>query len=102
MSFAITATVIAAVGTGYSIYSGERAADAQQKAQAEAKKAAEKQAAEADIANNRANQKKADVGGLLAQNQQQAQGGGGSTMLTGPSGVDMASLNLGRNTLLGA
>jgi len=102
MSFAITAVTVAAIGTGYSIYNGERMADMQQKAQKEAKLAAEEQKKQSDIANNKANAKKADVAGLLAQNQQQGQGGGGSTMLTGPSGVDMGSLNLGRNTLLGA
>lgn len=31
-----------------------------------------------------------------------AKGGGGATMLSGPTGVDPASLNLGKNTLLGS
>jgi hypothetical protein len=102
MSFAITAAVTAVVGTTYSIYAGERAADQQKQAQAQAKTEAEKQAKLSDIANNRANQKKADVAGLLKANQDAAGGGGSGTMLTGPSGVDVGSLNLGKNTLLGA
>lgn len=102
MSFAVTAAVTAVVATGYSIYSGERANDQQKKAQAEAKQAAEKQAKQADQAFNAVNKKKPDINAMLANNYQQGQGGSGSTMLTGPSGVDMASLNLGKNTLLGA
>jgi regulator of protease activity HflC (stomatin/prohibitin superfamily) len=100
-TMAVLATT-AAVGTAYSVYAGERAAGQQQQAQAEAKKAATEQANQADQANNKANAKRADVGGLLSANMQQAQGGGSSTMLTGPTGVDPGSLNLGRNTLLGS
>lgn len=94
--------VIAAVGVGYSIYAGERANEQQQQAQNEARRQAAENAKQADIANNRANQKKADVNALLKANQDAAQAGGSSTMLTGPGGVDPASLNLGKNTLLGA
>lgn len=103
MSFAITAAVTAVVGTGYSIYAGERAADQQKKAQAEAKEAAQKQANQADQAFNSANKKKPDVNALLANNQAAGDmGGGGATMLTGPMGIDNTMLTLGKNTLLGA
>jgi len=100
-TMAVLATT-AAVGTAYSVYAGERAAGQQQQAQAEAKKAATEQANQADQANNKANAKRADVGGLLSANMQSAKGGGASTMLTGPTGVDPGALNLGRNTLLGS
>jgi hypothetical protein len=38
---------------------------------------------------------------MLSNNQAQAKGGESGTMLTGSAGVDPASLNLGKNTLLG-
>ena len=63
---------------------------------------AAKQADLAEQANNRANSKSPDIGAMLSSNQQAAKGGQSSTMLTGPQGVDMSQLNLGKNTLLGA
>jgi uncharacterized protein (UPF0333 family) len=102
MSLAITAVATAAVFTGYTIYQGERANALQQKAAADAKAAATKQADLADQANNKANGKRPDVGAMLAGNAQTAMQGGGSTMLTGPAGVSPTSLSLGKNTLLGS
>lgn len=102
MSFVVTAVVSSVVATGYSIYSGERAASQQKKAQNEARVAAQNQANAADQAFNAANKKRPDINAMLGQNRQQAEGGGGSTMLTGPAGVDIGALNLGKNTLLGA
>lgn len=102
MSFVVTAAVTAVAATGYTIYSGERAASQQKKAQNEARVAAQNQAKAADQAFNAANRKSPNVNLMLAQNRQQAEGGGGSTMLTGPAGVDIGALNLGKNTLLGA
>jgi hypothetical protein len=102
MSFVVTAVVTGAVATGYTIYAGERANKQQQQAQNEARATAAKQARDMDIANNRANAKKADVAGLLKANQEAAGSGAAGTMLTGPAGVDMTALNLGKNTLLGA
>jgi hypothetical protein len=63
---------------------------------------ATKQADLAEQANNRVNSKSPDIGAMLSSNQQAAKGGQSSTMLTGPQGVDMSQLNLGKNTLLGA
>jgi hypothetical protein len=93
------AAAAAVVGTAYSVYSGEKNASQQRKAQQQAKKAAEAQALQAEQDFNRANAKKANVGSLLTQAQQSA-GGLGSTMLTGGGGVQ-GSLNLGKNSLLG-
>jgi flagellar biosynthesis GTPase FlhF len=74
---------------------------AQEAATAKAMQDAERQANLADQANNRANKKRPNVGARLEANQAASTAGGGSTMLTGPGGVDSGSLALGRNTLLG-
>jgi hypothetical protein len=50
---------------------------------------------------NRANQKKPNVGTILAAAQQASKGGASGTMLTGPGGVDPNALTLGRTSLLG-
>jgi hypothetical protein len=102
MSFAVTAAVTAVVGTTYSIYAGERAADQQKKAQREASAAAQKQAKQADQAFNAANKKKPNIDAMLSSNQAAGNMGVGSTMLTGPGGIDNNMLTLGKNTLLGA
>lgn len=102
MSGATTALAVAAVaGTAYSIYSGERAAHAQQKAQSEAKANALKQEKAADEAFNAANRKKPDTMAILDAASQSGKAGASSTMLTGPMGVDPSALTLGKNTLLG-
>ena len=60
----IIAAVAAAVGTGYSIYSGERAAKKQSQAQAQAEKQAKEQALQAERDFNKANSKKANTAGF--------------------------------------
>ncbi len=97
----VTAAVAAVASVGYSIYSGERAADAQQQAQSEARANAEKQATAADQANNKVNQKKPDTSAILSAAGQAGKSGESGTMLTGPAGVAANTLNLGKNTLLG-
>lgn len=97
----VTAAVAAVVGTAYTVYSGERAADAQSSAQNEARANAEKQATAADQAQNKANQKKPDTSAILSAAGQAGKVGESSTMLTGPMGVNANQLNLGKNTLLG-
>ena len=42
-----------------------------------------------------------DAAGALAAAMQSGKAGGSGTMLTGPSGVDPAALQLGKSTLLG-
>ena len=95
------ALAIAATGTGYSMYQGERAAEAQEKAQRMSMAEAQKTARAADEATNRANQKRPNANAILAAAQQAAKGGVGSTMLTGPQGVNTDELSLGKSTLLG-
>jgi uncharacterized protein HemX len=109
MSGAMTVLAVAAVAsTAYTVYSGEqareqqgKALDQQRQAQSEAKTAAEKQQATAEQNVNRANAKSPDAGAILSAAGQAAKGGASGTMLTGPSGVNQADLNLGKSTLLG-
>ena len=86
---------VAAVGVGYSIYSGEQQRKQQQKslnmqrdaneqAKADAKRAEDR----ADIEQNRANRKKADVAAVQSKEEQAALSGPAGTMLTGNQGVD--------------
>lgn len=105
----VTAAVAAVVGTAYTVYSGERAADAQNKAldqqrsaQAQATANAERQAKLAEENVNRANAKSPDTGAIMAASEQAAKGGVAGTMLTGSQGVNPQQLALGKNTLLGA
>lgn len=80
----------------------EESIQAQKTAAEQATVQANKQATLAEQANNRANAKTPDIGAMMSSNEQAAKGGQSSTMLTGPQGVDMSQLNLGKNTLLGA
>lgn len=116
-----TALAVASiVSTGYSIYSGERAADQardarkqqdayqkqalaqQETAQQEAKTAAEKQAKTSEETMNAATRKNPDVSSIMAAAEATQQGGLGSTMLTGATGIDPNDLKLNKSTLLGA
>lgn len=106
-AMAVLATA-AVASTAYTVYSGERAAEKQgealnqqRQAQAEAKSAAEKQQASSEQNINRANAKSPDTGAILSAATQAAKGGAAGTMLTGPTGVNTADLNLGKSTLLG-
>lgn len=105
MSFGISAIAWLALGTGaaaaISYDQGQKAQGAQRDAQAQAQRNAEKQAALADQANNRANGKKPNVAGLMSENAMAAKGGISDTMLTGPGGVNPDELKLGKSTLLG-
>lgn len=98
MSGAITAAVV--VGAAASAYSAKKQSDAQKKAQRSAEAIAEKQKNQAEREFNRANAKTPDLAGIMASNKRAE--GAGSTMLTGPQGVDTGSLSLGKSTLLGS
>jgi hypothetical protein len=93
-----------AVGAGLGAAAGnaKAAAEAQQTAAQQAVKLSQLQADLAYSANQRQQSKTPDVGAMLSGNQQSAKGGASSTMLTGPSGIDPTTLNLGKNTLLGS
>lgn len=51
---------------------------------------------------NKFNAKRPDSTAMLSQTEQAAKAGASGTMLTGPQGVDPASLSLSKNTLLGS
>ena len=101
MSGLTAATYIAAASLAYNVYSGERTADAQKKASAQAVKQASDAATAADQATNRANPKRPDLAAMLTGNSTAARAGQSGTMLTGPAGIDPNALKLGKSTLLG-
>ena len=82
-------------------YSANEQSKNQKEAIAENRKQAEKTAALADEANNKANQKRSNASALLSSNQAAGKGGQSGTLLTGPGGVSTNSLSLGKTTLLG-
>lgn len=92
----VIGAIAAAVGAGYSVYSGQRAASEQRKV----RRKGEVQAKRAEQDANRNNRNPANADALLAQ-QDSGVTGGSSTMLTGPQGVNLDDSSLGRNTLLG-
>lgn len=95
------AAAAAVAGTGYAIYSGEKARSAQSDAMATAKTNQLNTEALADQAMNKANPNKPNTMSALSSVQQAGKAGPSGTMLTGPSGVDASTLQLGRSTLLG-
>ena len=104
MSFVYTAVVATAV-TAYGVYQQDKNAreanKLQEQAMQDAKKAALKQEALSDQAFNKANAKTPDIASIMSGASQSARAGGSGTMLTGPQGIDMSALNLGKSTLLG-
>lgn len=114
MSGAVTAATIAgavaAVGsTAYGIYNGQKQDAMQQQAlkrQNNAEQTAEAQQLsterQSEIAQNQANAKTPDIAQILAKAALSAKSGVSGTMLTGPTGVDPSTLNLGKSTLLGS
>lgn len=98
----------AVVGTGYSIYQGEQqkkaqaeALNQQRDAQNQAQANALKQEKASEEAQNRALAKRPDASAILSAAEQAGKAGTASTMLTGSQGIDPASLQLEKKTLLG-
>jgi uncharacterized protein HemX len=105
---AVAAATAAAAGTGYAIYSGERADEAQKQALGEQRQAQNQAAAQAASQQRRsaqamaaANRRQPNMGEIMAGAAEGAGGGPTSTMLTGPTGVNPQDLALGRSSLLG-
>ena len=105
---AVAAATAAAAGTGYAVYAGERASDAQKQAMGEQRQAQQQAATQAASQQRRsaqamaaANRRQPDMGAIMAGAAEGAGGGPTGTMLTGPSGVSPQDLALGRSTLLG-
>lgn len=91
-----------AASTAASIYTGRKQEKAQERAGQEATLAARKQEKSADEATNKMNQKAPDTSAMASANKLAGLAGNAGTMLTGPAGVDPATLQLGKKTLLGA
>lgn len=115
MSGAITATTIAAIGSAvvgagslaYGIYNGQQQAGMQEQAlkkqntaQQQATAAALSTERKSEVAQGAVNQQTPDISSIL-QRAATVGKGLGSTMLTGPGGVDTSNLTLGKTTLLG-
>jgi hypothetical protein len=105
MSFGISAVGwlagAAIAGTAYTIYSGERMAGAQRDANQKAEAAARLAASQQEQAMNKANAKIPDIAAILQGNLTSGSAGSGSTLLTGPGGIDKNKLLLGKTDLLG-
>ncbi len=101
MSLAITAVAAVVVSAGVSYYNGRQQAAANKRAMNQAKENADRQAKQAEMEMNRANQKQPDTKALLSAAQQSGRAGASGTMLTGPAGIDPSALSLGKSTLLG-
>jgi len=104
----IASTIVAAAGTAASVAQSQAARsdqkDALAKQQAAQKKAAEQaqmQQRRSETAVNAANRRTPDTASIMERAGEMGAGGASSTMLTGPTGVDMGANALGRNTLLG-
>ncbi len=99
---------VTAIAVGSVVAAGVGAVQGQQQ-QKQAKKAAtqaqanaDKQAQQVERDMNARNAKQPNTAAMYSSNQQAAQSGVGSTMLTTPTGVNPNDLVLGRQTLLGA
>lgn len=99
----VTATlaISAVASAGMSYYQGQQQKNEAKDARREANANAEQAAAQADMEMNRQNKKTPNVAAATDANTSAAKSGIGSTMLTGPQGIDPTSLNLTGNTLLG-
>ena len=84
------------------VQQAEKASQQAEKASQQAEANAKKQEKAAAEATNRANTKRADTGAALDFATQAGKAGASGTMLTGPQGIDPATLNLSKNTLLGS
>lgn len=101
MSGAVYVAAAAAVAaTAASTYSANKQAKAQEKATKRAEKEAEDTATQARMDMRRQNAREADVSGILDANQN-AGLSGGSTLLSGASGVGKGDVTLGSAGTLG-
>lgn len=108
MSLGISAATWAAIGataavaSTYVAYDSAKKSAEMQNAQLDlARDSAQKQAVASDQAINRANQKSPDVASIMSGAARDAKSGGGGTMLTGPAGVDLNTSSLSKTSLLG-
>lgn len=93
--------VVGAVTAGATVYSANKQAKTQKRAQQQAASDAEAARKQADNEFNRANQKSPNVAALFKQNKASGGLGTSGTFLTGAGGAPTSSGMLGRTTLLG-
>lgn len=102
---AATSTIIMGIAAAASVAGMVQAKQAQ-KEQSKVQKlqlqAAEQTATAAEREQKAANARAPDLAGILQANRTNAGGGTGSTLLTGPQGVQNDLLSLGKKSLLGA
>jgi hypothetical protein len=108
-AIALASLGVGAVGAGVAAYDGAKANQNQKaalKSQTTATQTAEANALSTERKNetaaNAANQQAPDIASILSQAANSSKVGIGSTMLTGPGGVNNNSLSLGKSTLLGS
>lgn len=101
MSGVATAIVVGTVVAGSTIYSAEKQSKAQKQAAQMQAKTAREQFNRDEQNFNRQNQNQVDMESLLAGESTGLSGSLGSTMITGPQGVDRNQMNLGKSSLLG-
>lgn len=94
------ALAMAAAGAGAQSYNSARQRSQARDAARKQEDAAKKQLAAEDEANNRANQKQADIEGLLSAADSTGAMGGGSN-LTGAGGAPAGASSLGKTNTLG-
>ncbi len=99
MSGVVTAIAVGAAVAGSTIYSAEKNSSAQKKAARMQADSARRQYNQDEQNFNRQNQNQVDMESLLTG--ESVGGASGSTMLTGPQGVDRSKMNLGQSQLLG-
>ena len=103
MSGAITAIAVASVaGAAANLVNGRKQQKVARAAAEQAQANADRQAKAADEAMNRENQKSVNAAANRDEAALAGRAGASGTMLTGPQGIDPQTLNLGKNTLLGA
>lgn len=101
MSMVYVAVASIVISAGTAAYSADQQRKNAHAAADQQKQLAKEQESAADQQLNAANQKKPDTSAILSAIQQQGKGGVSGTMLTGPQGIDLSQLQLGKNTLLG-
>ncbi len=96
LSWAVIGSAVLGAGTSMDAQrkAKNQAEDASRQAEQQAQQQAQQASQQADQQFNRANQRRPDAMPGPA-------GAGGSTMLTGPQGIDPGALPLGKSTLLG-
>jgi multidrug efflux pump subunit AcrA (membrane-fusion protein) len=99
LGWGLIAATVASAGVSY--YNGQQQAKGQKAALDQAKASAQAQAKQAEMDANRANMAMPDTAAMMSEAMLSGRSGQSGTLLTGPSGINLDTLKLSRNTLLG-